>query len=139
MAGMTDHSFTSSAIVPSTSRLAIGQQRADDASLGRSARSLGDAARAFREASDAPQDPEDLTRAFALIEEALDDLAAGTELIAYVAIEGSRRRRAGATDGRPLVTARALSWRLHGLRSGLVAARRICTELTRVLDGAVRR
>jgi hypothetical protein len=140
MAGMTDRSFTTTtAIVPSTSRLEIGRHRADDSSLCRSARSLGDAARAFREASDAQHSPEDLARALALVEAALDDLAAGAELMAYATMEGSRRRRAGETDGLPLATARALSWRLHGLRGGLVAARRICTELTRVLDGAVRR
>jgi hypothetical protein len=75
----------------------------------------------------------------ALVEGALDDLAAGAELVAYATMEGSRRRHAGAMDGLPLATARALSWRLHGLRSGVVAARRICSEITRVLDGAVRR
>ncbi|HEX2104781.1 MAG TPA: hypothetical protein VHF51_14085 [Solirubrobacteraceae bacterium] len=136
---MTDRSSTTTAIVPSPSPLAAGRHPADESSLSRSARSLGDAARAFRETSGAQHDPEDLTRAFALIEAALDDLAAGAELLAYATMEGSSRRRAGATVGLPLATARALSWRLHGLRRGLVAVRRICSELTRVLDGAVRR
>ena len=134
MAGMTDQAFTTTAIVPWTA-----PREADESSLDRSARSLGDAARAFREASDAPHEPEDLARAFALVEAALDDLAAGAERVAYATMEGSRRRRAGATDGLPLATARALSWRLHGLRSGLLAPRRICSEVTRVLDDAVDR
>jgi hypothetical protein len=139
MADMTDRSSTTTAIVPSISPLEIGRHRAGDSSLSRSARSLGDAARAFREASDAQHDPQDLARAFALVEAALDDLAAGAELVAYATMEASRGSCAAATDGLPLATARALSWRLHGLRNGLVAARRVCTELARVLDGAVRR
>jgi hypothetical protein len=136
---MTDRSSTTTAIVPWSSPLEAGRHPADESSLSRSARSLGDAARALRETSDAQHDPEDLARAFVLVEAALDDLAAGAELVAYATMEGSRRRRAGATDGLPLATARALSWRLHGLRRALVAARRICSEMTRVLDGAVRR
>jgi len=133
---MTDRSATTTtAIVP----FGIERDRADESSLSRSARSLGAAARAFRETSDAQHDDDDLARAFALVEAALGDLAAGAERVAYATMQGSRRRRGGATDGLPLATARALSWRLHGLRSGLVAAQRICSELTRVLDGAVRR
>jgi hypothetical protein len=135
---MTDPSSTTTAMVPSSTRLEMARHAAGEASLSRSARSLADAARAFRDASESQHDPEDLARAFALVDAALDDLAAGAELTAYATMEGSRRRRPGATDGLPLATARALSWRLHGLRGGLVAARRICSELTRVL-GAVRR
>jgi hypothetical protein len=37
----------------------------------------------------------------------------------------------------PRATARSLSWRLHGLRSALVAARRISSDLTGVLDAGV--
>ena len=129
---MADRSFTTTAIAPWSSPLAVGRRPADGSSLSRSARTLADAARAFREASDARHDPDDLARAFPLVEAALDDLAAGAELVAYATMEGSSRRRAGATDGLPLPMARALSWRLHGLRSALVAARRICSELTRV-------
>jgi hypothetical protein len=136
---MTDPSSTTTAIVRSSSRLKTGQLRAGAASLTPPARSLSDAARAFRDASDAQHDPEDLAVAFALVGAALDDLAAGAELTAYATMEGSTRRRAGATNGLPLATARALSWRLHGLRGGLVGARRICSELTRVLEGATRR
>jgi hypothetical protein len=139
MAGMTDRSSTTTAIVPSSSALDAGRHPADESPLSRSARGLGDAARAFRKTSDAQHEPEELARAFAVVEAALEDLAAGVELIAYATIEGSRRRCAGATDGLPLATARALSWRLHGLRGGLVAARRICSELTGVLGRAGRR
>ena len=135
MAGMTDQSFTTTAIVPWTSPIEAGPHRAEE-SLPRSARSLRDAARAFRTTADGQHAPEDLACAFALVEAALDDLAAGAELVAHAAMADSRRRRAGATDGLPLGTARALSWRLHGLRSGLVAPRRICAELTRLFDGA---
>jgi hypothetical protein len=117
----------------------MAPQGADDSQLSRSARSLADAARAFRQTSDAQHEPEHLAVAFTLVDAALDDLAAGAELVAYATMERSRRRHAGATDRLPLATARALSWRLHGLRSALVAPRRICSELTRVLDDAVRR
>jgi len=110
---MTHPSSTTTAVVPSSSRLELGQLPGE-APLSRSDRSLSDAARAFRDASDAQHDPEDFAVAFALVGAALDDLAAGAELSAYATMEGSRRRRAGATDGLPLATARALSWRLHG-------------------------
>jgi hypothetical protein len=136
---MTGRSSPSVAMVASPSRPEIGRHDADESSLTRSARSLADAARAFRQASRAQHAGDDLSRAFALVDAALDDLADGAELVAYTTMESSRRRRAGATDGLPLARARALSWRLHGLRSGLVAARRICSELIRVLDGAVGR
>jgi hypothetical protein len=136
---MTGRSSTGVAMVVSPSPPEIGRDRADESSLTPSARRLADAARAFREASDAQHAADDLSRAFALVDAALDDLADGAELVAYTTMESARRRRAGATDGLPLATARALSWRLHGLRSRLVAARRICSELTRVLDGAGRR
>jgi hypothetical protein len=135
---MTNAPSTTMAIIPS-SCLEAAQPRADKTSLSRPARSLSEAARAFRDASDAQHDPEDLAVAFALVGAALDDLAAGAELSAYATMEGSRRRRAGATNGLPLATARALSWRLHGLQRGLVGARRICSELTRVLEAATRR
>jgi hypothetical protein len=138
MAGMANQSLTTTTIAPSPSPLEI-RRRGAESSLSRSARSLGDAARAFREASDAQHDADELARAVALVEAALDDLAAGAELAAYAAMEGSRRRRAGAGEGLPLATARAVSWRLHGLRSGLVGARRICSDLAGVLDGAARR
>jgi hypothetical protein len=139
MAGMTDQSFTTSAIAQLTSPSEAGRHPADESSFTRSAGSLRDAARAFRETADGQHDPEELRRAFALVEAALDDLAAGAELVAYATMERSRRRRGGATDGLPPATARAVSWRLHGLRSEAVAARRVCSELTRVLAGAVRR
>jgi hypothetical protein len=136
---MTDPSSTTTAVVRLPARLEIVHNRGGDASLSRPARSLADGARAFREASDAIHDPQDLALAITLVEAALDDLAAGAELAAYSTMEGARRRRAGATDGLPLPTARAVSWRLHGLRGQLVRARRISSELTRVLDRAVRR
>jgi hypothetical protein len=136
---MTDLSSTTTAMVPSSSRLEPDVQSPGEASLSRSARSLADAARAFRDASDARHDPEDLALAFGLMDAALDDLAAAAEAAAYATMEGSRRRRAGATDGLPLATARAVSWRLHGLRVRLVGARRVCVDLTRALDDHRRR
>jgi hypothetical protein len=137
---MTDRSSTSTALARASSAPAIGLPPAGESALGRSARDLRNAARTLRQASDAPHDPKDLATAYALVDAALDDLAAGAERLAYATMEHSRRRRGrGATDGLPLGTARALSWRLHGMRSELVAARRICSDLTRVLDGAVRR
>jgi len=116
----------------------IARARAQESSLGRSARSLADAARAFRDASDPEHDTHELALAFALVDSALGDLAAAAALTAYATMEGSRRRRADRTDRLPLAGARALSWRLHGLRAGLVGAQRICSELTRVLDAAKR-
>jgi len=139
MTDMTDRSTTTTALFRYSSAPEICQQPTGESSLSRSARDLRGAARTFRQASDGQHDPEDLARAFALVEAALDDLAAGAEVVAYATMEHSRRRRGGATDGLPLATARALSWRLHGLRSEVVAARRICSDLTRVLDGALRR
>jgi hypothetical protein len=135
---MTDPSSTTTAMVPASSPVEVAEHHAFE-QLSRSARSLADAARGFRDASGAHRGPEDLARAFALVDAALDDLAAAAELAADATMEGSRRRGAEASDGLPLATARALSWRLHGLRGELVGARRICSELTRVLDGAGRR
>lgn len=126
------------AIVRSSS-MEMTRDRAGDSSLSRSARSLADAARAFRDASDAEHDPQDLALAFALVDGALEDLAAAAELTAYATMDGFRRRRADVTDRLPLACARALSWRLHGLRAGLVGAQRICSELARVLGGVKRR
>jgi hypothetical protein len=137
---MTDRSAITTALVRSSSAPTISQEPIGESSLSRSARDLRDAARTLRQASTGQHDPEDLARASALAEATLDDLAAGAEIVAYATMEHSRRRRRdGATDGLPLPTARAVSWRLHGLRRELVAARRICSELTRVLDGALRR
>jgi hypothetical protein len=136
---MTDPSTTTTAMVPCSAPLESVQGRGREASLTRPARSLADAARAFRGASGAQHDPEDLAGAFALVDAALEDIAAAAELAADATMEGSRRRGRGAREGLPLATARALSWRLHGLRGQLVGARRICSELTRVLDTAVRR
>ena len=134
---MTDRSFTATTLVPTSS--AEVDRQIGGSSLSGSARGLRDAARTFRQASDGPHAPEDLARAFGLVEAALDDLAAGAEHVAYATMERSRRRRDSATEAPPLATARALSWRLHGLRSEILAARRICSDLTRVLDGALRR
>jgi len=100
------------------------------------ARHLAEAARALREASGAAHDPDDLARTVALVDAALDDLAASAELLAYASMEASRRRRMDARKALPRAVARSLSWRLHGLRSALVAARRISSDLTRVLDAA---
>jgi hypothetical protein len=137
---MTDRSATSTALDRFSSAPEISQPPTGEPSLSRSARDLRAAARTLRRASDGQHDPEELARAFALVEAALDDLATGAEAVAYATMDHSRRRRTGgATDGLPLPTARALSWRLHGLRSELVAARRICSDLSSVLDGAVRR
>jgi hypothetical protein len=139
MTAMTDRSAVTTALVRSSSAPEIGRPPAGECSLSRSARDLRDAARSFRQASDGQHDPQVLASAFALVEAALDDLAAGAEVVAYATMEHSRGRRGGATGRLPLATARALSWRLHGLRSEVVAARRICSEVTRVLEGAVRR
>jgi hypothetical protein len=140
MTDMTDRSAITTALVRSSPAPTIRQEPTGESSLSRSARDVREAARTLRQACDGQHDPEDLARAFALVEAALDDLAAGAEVVAYATMEHSRRRRrGGATDGLPLPTARALSWRLHGLRRELLAARRICSELTRVLDGALRR
>jgi len=136
---MTNTSTTTMALVPAPSRPAMGRRSAGESSSSRSARCLADAARAFRDASDAQHDPEDLAVAFALVGAALDDLAAGAELAAYATMERTRRRAMGPTDGLPLATARALSWRLHGLRSRLADAHGICAEVTGVLDVAARR
>jgi hypothetical protein len=139
MTAMTDRSSTTTALARSSSAPEAAERPTVQSPLSRSARDLRDAARTLRQASDAQHDPEELASAYALVEAALDDLAAGAERLAYATMEHSRRRRGGATEGLPLATARALSWRLHGMRSELVAARRICSDLTRVLDGAVRR
>jgi uncharacterized membrane protein YccC len=132
---MTDPSSTTTASVVSSPRLEVVPHRAE-ASLSRSARTLADAARAFREASDAGHDRADLAVSYRLVEAALDDLAAAAELAAYSTMEGSRRRRAGAADGLALAKARAVSWRLHRLRRELVGGRRICSDLRRVLGEA---
>jgi hypothetical protein len=135
MVSMTDQSSSTTTIVPSSSAPEMRPHRAaEESSLSRAARNLAAAARAFRDASDAQHDAQDLALAFAIVDAALDDLGAGAELVAYGTMERSRRRRAGAPDGLPLPTARAVSWRLHGFRSRLVAARRICSELTRALS-----
>jgi hypothetical protein len=134
---MTDTSPPTTVTVPSASPRGTVQHR-DDTSLSQAASRLRDAARAVRETSDAARGPEEAARAFALIEAALDDLAGAAEFVAYATMDGSRRR-AFPPEGLPLTTARALSWRLHGLRRELVVARRICTELTGLLDSAVRR
>ena len=132
---MTDPSSSTTAIVPSSP---LGRPHAGESSLSRSARTLAEAARAFRDVTDAQHDPEELAVAFSLVDAALDDLAAAAERAAYATMEGSRRCRPRATEALPLATARAVSWRLHGLRDGLIGARRICSELTRALEGAVR-
>ena len=129
---MTDRSLTTTALVPSSAPRGVDRQPSAASSLTGSARNLRDAARTFRQASDAQHEPEDLASAFALVEATLDDLAADAERVAYATMERSRRR-GGAADGPPLATARALSWRLHGLRSEVLAARRICSDLIRVL------
>ncbi len=126
-------------MVASASRLETGRPTPDEPSLRRPAQNLTDAARAFRDASGAEQDPDDLGLAFALLDAALDDLAAAAERAAYSTMERSSRRGAGPPDVLPLATARAFSWRLHGLRARLVNARRICAEVTGVLDGGVGR
>jgi hypothetical protein len=133
---MTDAISTTTAVVRSPARLEMATQRADDSQLRRSARSLADAAQAFRQSSDARHEREELAHAFERVDAALADLAAGAELIAYGTMDRSRRRRDGPADELPLATARALSWRLHGLRASLMSARGISSELAGVLDGA---
>jgi hypothetical protein len=137
MTAMTDRSAITTALVRSSPGPTISQEPTGESELSRSARDVREAARTLRQAAGGQHDPQDLAQAFALVEAALDDLATGAEVVAYATMEHSRRRRGGgAIEGLPLPTARALSWRLHGLRRELVAARRICSELTRVLDGA---
>jgi hypothetical protein len=125
---MTGPSSTSVAMVVSPSRAEIGRHRADESSLTRSARSLADAARAFRETSDAEHAADDLSRAFAFVDAALDDLADGAELVALYhhgkleATSRRRGRRAAARDGTRsvLASARPAQW-----------ARRRATDLLR--------
>jgi hypothetical protein len=136
---MTDQSSTTTAMLPWSSPLQNVQHGTGEASLSRPARSLADAARAFRDASGAQHDPDDLARAFAQVDAALEDLAAAAQLAADATMEGSKRRGADAPDALPLATARALSSRLHGLRAELLGARRISSALISAFDGAVRR
>jgi hypothetical protein len=101
-------------------------------SMAAAARRLADAAAAFRAAAGAPRDGSDFALSFSHVEAALGDLAAGAELSAYAVTEASRPAGIPATHAAP-TSARSLSWRLHGLRHELLAARDVCAEANRVV------
>jgi hypothetical protein len=110
---------------------------ADDASLTTAARRLAEAARAFRSAAQAPREATDLARAFRQVEEALRVAAAGAELAADTVMDqacGGMR----ATRAAPSRAARSVSWRLHGLRIRLLAARDVCIDVNHALREVAR-
>jgi hypothetical protein len=100
-------------------------------SMAAAARRLADAAAAFRTAAATPGDGSDFALSLSDVESALGDLAAGAELSAYAVTEAARRAGVPATHAAP-TSARSLSWRLHGLRRELLAARDVCAEANRV-------
>jgi hypothetical protein len=117
------------------SQLTTARRGPGDAPLTAPARELADAARAFRDAALDPREPTDVTLAFAHLEGVLDELAAAAELTAYATIDAATP--AGASMAQPAPPrARAISWRLHGLSSNLLAARATCGEVNRALHGA---
>jgi len=101
-------------------------------SMAAAARRLADAAAAFRAAAATPRDGSDLALSFSDVESALGDLAAGAELSAYAVTAAGRPAGVPATHAAP-ASARSLSWRLHGLRHELLAARDVCAEANRVV------
>jgi hypothetical protein len=103
-----------------------GAPSCDAGSLGDLTGNLAEVARAIRVAADHAEELPDLAVVFADAERALGDLAAAAELTGYAVVDRDRPPGASATQHSPTATARALSWRLHGLASALRAARKVC-------------
>jgi hypothetical protein len=124
---MTEAASTSTALVASPRSARHGTTP----SMPAAARCLADAAAAFRAAATAPVDGSAFALSLSDVESALGDLAAAAELSAYAVTEAGRPAGVPATYGAP-TAARSLSWRLHGLRRELLAARDVCAEASRV-------
>jgi hypothetical protein len=124
---MTEAATTTMALVASPPSARHGTTP----SMAAAARRVADAAAAFRAAAATPRDGPEFALSLSDIESALGDLAAGAELSAYAVTEAGRPAGVPATHAAP-TSARSLSWRLHGLRRELLAARAICAEASRV-------
>ena len=101
-----------------------------DVPLASRAADLAQAARLFRGAARHPRSGSDLALALTHLEDMLDDLASGAELAAHAVIAHSRPPGAPVTSPAP-PEARSVSWRLHALRSRLIAARDTCAAVHR--------
>jgi hypothetical protein len=127
---MTRAATTSMALIASPRS---GEGTTPDDSMAAAARRLAEAARAFRAAAASPADGSDFAAGFSHLEAALEDLAAGAESSAYAAAAAGRPHGVAVTHAPPTPAVRSLSWRLHGLRRELRAARDVCAEVNGVL------
>jgi hypothetical protein len=90
------------------------------------ARRLAEVERAIRVERGRAGASDGLGRVFADLDIALADLAIAAELTADAVIEADRPSGTRATEVRPTPSARAVSWRLHGLAKALRLSHEVC-------------